>query len=95
MAYRCVTVSAEPNEEILKKIYKILNQEDGYFNTRFQLRFIGFEAERGTEFKINKVKNKVPSTGYFITPYDGAGYMVINSLTFDDGCSNQSFYIIY
>jgi hypothetical protein len=35
MAYRCVTVSATNKENILDKIYKILKEEDGYFNTRF------------------------------------------------------------
>ena len=95
MAYRCVTVSASANEDILKKIYQVLNQEDGYFNTQFSLDFIGFQAEVGTAFKINKVPNKVPKNGYFITPYDGKSYMVITSLSFDEGCTDQDFWIIY
>lgn len=95
MAYRCVTVSATNTDNILDKIYQILRQEDGYFNTRFQLKFIGFEAEAGTTFRINGVPNKVPSTGNFITPYDGEHYMIISSLYFDNGCTSQDFYIIY
>ena len=94
MAYRCVTVNAEAGENVLDKIYKILNEEDGYFNTRFSVDFIGFEAAAGTTFKLNKIPNKVPSNGYFITPYDGSHYMAINSLTFDNNC-NLDFYIIY
>ena len=88
MAYRCVNVTASANEEVLKKIYEILNEEDGYFNTRFSLQFVGFQMEVGTTFKINKLPNKVPENGYFITPYDGKNYLKINSLTFDEGCSN-------
>lgn len=95
MAYRCVTVSATNEENILDKIYKILREEDGYFNTRFQLRFIGFEVAAGTTFKLNGIPNKVPSTGKFVTPYDGEHYMIISSLYFDRGCSNQDFWIIY
>lgn len=95
MAYRCVTVTATKNDNVLDKIYEILKREDGYFNTKFSVRFIGFEASVGTKFKINNIPNKVPKSGYFITPYDGARYMNINSLYFDDGCSEQDFYIIY
>ena len=95
MAYRCVTVTATKDENIIDKIYEILNREDGYFNTRFSVRFIGFEADAGTGFKINDVSNKVPKSGYFITPFDGKYYMNINSIYFNNGCSNQDFYIIY
>nr|DAD58805.1 MAG TPA: hypothetical protein [Caudoviricetes sp.] len=35
--------------------------------------------------KINGVPNIVPSTGQFITPYDGANHMMIHSVTFKNG----------
>lgn len=37
------------------------------------LRFIAFEADAGTTFTLNDTNNKmeVPSTGNFITPFDG------------------------
>ena len=49
----------------------------------------------GTEFKINKNPMKVPSNGYFISPYDGERYLNIYSLTFDNGCSGLDIYGIY
>lgn len=95
MAYACVNVTAAANEDVLKKIYEYLNSEYGYYNTKFSLRFVGFEASAGTTFKLNEIGNKVPSTGYFVTPYNGEYYMIINSLTFDNGCTGMDFYIIY
>lgn len=95
MAYTCVTVTATKDENIIEKIHKILKERDGLYNTRFSVRFIGFEAEAGTEFILNKSENKVPSSGYFITPYNGQTYMTINSLYFKEGCQLQNFYIIY
>jgi hypothetical protein len=88
MAYTCVTVTATSSEDIIKKIYAILKERDGIFNTKFSLKFLGFEAEEGTEFFLNKSLNSVPSCGYFITPYDGEHYMIINTLYFKEGCSN-------
>lgn len=35
MMYRCITIDVVPGENILPKIYKILNKEDKYFNTKF------------------------------------------------------------
>ena len=95
MAYACINVTASANEDVIKKIYKILNEEYGVFNTKFSVRFIGFETDPGVAFKLNKIANKVPSTGYFITLYNGEYYITINSLTFDNGCNGIDFYIIY
>lgn len=94
-AYACVPVTADANENVLKKIYEYLNTNYKYFNTKFSVRFVGFEAAEGTTFKINGIGNRVPSSGYFITPYGGNYYMNINSLTFDEGCSGLNIYIIY
>ena len=95
MAYACVNITAAKDENVIKKIYDYLHSEYGVYNTKFSVRFIGFEAAVGTSFKLNKIANKVPSTGHFISPYNGEYYMVIDSLTFDEGCSGIDFYIIY
>lgn len=102
MIYRCVTVTAQPGEEIMEKIYQILNREDGYYNTNFQIHFLGFEMKdtdnlgENFYFLLNKMKNKIPSTGYFITPYNGEYYMNIKSIIFPNTVlTNQNFWIIY
>lgn len=95
MAYTCVTVTASKDEDIIKKIYNILKEREGIFNTQFTVRFLGFEAAEGTEFILNKSLNSVPSCGYFITPYDGEHYLIIRSLYFKNGCNDQKFWIIY
>lgn len=92
--YRCFSVSAGADENIIPIIYKEL-QKEGYTSPKFQLHFVGFEAAAGTEFKINKNPMKVPSNGYFISPYDGERYLNIYSLTFDNGCSGLDIYGIY
>lgn len=95
MSYRCVEVKIEKDVNIIDEIYKIIHKEDKYFNTRFQPHFIGFEAEEGTTFKINGMENRVPSCGYFITPYDGVNYITINSLYFNEGMDKLKIWVIY
>ena len=92
--YGCVTVNALANEDVVGKIYEQLHEQTGYYNTRFVLKFVGFEADQGVSFKINNVPNQVPSTKYFITPYGGNYYMPIYSLTFDSDFSGNIYYII-
>lgn len=95
MSYRCVEVSAKPEDNVIDKIYEVIHKEDGYTNTRFQPHFVGFETDEGTSFKLNELKNQVPSCGYFITPYDGENFMIINSLYFDKAIDNLKIWCIY
>lgn len=92
--YGCVEVAVAAGEDAVKKIYEQLHRQTGYYNTRFVLKFIGFEADQGVSFKINNVPNQVPSTKYFITPYGGNYYMPIYSLIFDSDFSGDIYYII-
>lgn len=95
MNYRCVEIDAKPEDNAIEKIYEKIHEEDGYTNTRFQPHFIGFEADQGKSFKLNGIKNQVPSCGYFITPYDGEKFMTINSLYFDEEVSSFKIWCIY
>lgn len=93
MDYRMYTATATANEDIVKLILKELEEEGKKF-PNFKIHFIGFEATVGTKFKMNGNSLKVPSTGNFITPYDGERYWNITSFSFDEGCSNQDIYYI-
>lgn len=94
--YRTMTLSAEANENLVPKIYKLLTESGNYTTPRFFLDFVGFEANAGTSFKINDNPLKVPSTGKFITPYGGeSNHIVIHSLTFDQAISNMDFWVIF
>lgn len=93
--YRVFNITAEANENIIDKIYEILKKE-GYKNPNFKVHFIGFEAKKGTEFLFNRNQMKIPSSGYFISPYEGeSSYINVNELFMINGCNNQDFYCIY
>lgn len=92
--YGCAEITVAAGEDAVKKIYEQIHRENGYFNTRFILKFIGFEAPSGTSFKINGVKNIVPNSGHFISPYNGSTYMPIQTLIFNSNFSGNIYYII-
>lgn len=92
--YGCVEIAVAAGEDAVKKIYEQIHKENGYFNTRFILKFVGFEAPSGTSLKINGIRNVVPSSEYFISPYNGSTYMNIQTLTFDEDFSGNIYYII-
>ena len=93
--YRTITLTAGANVNVVPMIYKILKAE-GYNTSDFLLDFVAFEADAGTQFKINGNPLKVPSSGAFYTPYCGnENFISINSLSFDEGCNGLDLYIIY
>lgn len=93
--YRTITMTANANENLVPMIYKVL-KEEGYKTPEFVLDFVAFEADAGTQFKINGNPLKVPSSGAFYTPYCGEGnFITISSLSFDEGCSSLDLHIIY
>ena len=95
MDYRMITVSAGGNDNIVDLIRKRLN-EQGLKNYKVNLDFVGFAAPKGTEFYLNNQKDtiKVPSCGYFITPYNGERYMKIFNLKFPNGFNGDIYYIV-
>lgn len=92
--YRCFTITATEEENVVKKIYSIL-KEEGYVNEPFELQFVGFYTNPNTRLSINGNPLKVPATGYFITPYTTERYLRIKDLKFDNGCNALDIWCIY
>ena len=92
--YGCVAITAGADENIVPLIFKEMTGNIPVA-TKCKLQFVGFEAKEGTKIKINGVPNQVPSTGNFITPYDSVNHMIINSLTFNEGCSELNVWFLY
>lgn len=92
--YGCFSITAKKDENIVPLVFKEFagGVPTGAYN---KLKFIGFEGPAGTTFKLNGTPNKIPTTGKFITPYEGDRYLTINSLTFDDGCSDFNVWVIF
>lgn len=95
MDYRMMTISASSDENIVDLISEKLN-EQGWKNSGIKLHFVGFEAPVGTSFFINDQKDaiKVPSCGYFISPFNGERYMNIFNLKFVSGFNGDIYFII-
>lgn len=92
--YGCAQITAKANENVIPLLFKELTGNIPV-NTKCKVKFIGFELAGGTGLKINGIPNQVPSVGIFITPYDGINYMTIQTLTFDEGCSDLNIWFIY
>lgn len=90
-----MTISASSNDNIVDIISEKLNKQ-GWKNSDIRLDFVGFEAPAGTSFFINDQKDaiKVPSCGYFISPYNGERYMKIFNLKFVSGFNGDIYFII-
>ena len=94
MQYGCVNVTADANENVVPLIFKELTGNIPV-NTKCKLQFVGFETAAATKIKINGTPNRVPSNGRFYTPYDGVNHMIIQSLSFDEGCSALNIWFMY
>lgn len=96
MQYSCVTIdSIQAKENVIPLIFKELTGSIPTVSKQ-RLAFVGFEADKGTKFKINGLPNEVPSCGYFITPYTGQNdHMDIRSLSFDTTQSSLKIWFIY
>lgn len=92
--YRVFNLSCEAGENLVTKIYNVLKNE-GYRMPNFRLQFIGFEIVPLMQFKLNDKLMVVPSSGQFISPYDGNEYLPIKSVVFDEDVYNIDFYCIY
>ena len=95
MDYRMMNISSSSEENIVEIISKKLN-EQGWKNSGIKLHFFGFEAPAGTAFYINDQKDaiKVPSCGYFISPFNGDRYMNIFNLKFLGGFNGDIYFIV-
>lgn len=92
---RSSVITATADDNIVDIIYKEL-EESGYHSPNFHLDWIGFEAKKGTEIKINGNSDYVPTCGYYITPYDGENEkMRIYKASFPAGCTDQIIKYIY
>lgn len=92
--YNCVKITAEADENIVPLIFEKLtgNIPKG---SKCMLKFVGFEDDVDTEFKINNAPNVVPSSGYFITPYDGNNYLPVTQLSFNAKKENFKIWFIF
>ena len=95
MDYRMYSGGATANENVIPLIKESIQQSDG-IKTHTPFRFIGFEGDVGTEFYLNGSNDlmKIPSSGYFVTPFDGERYMPIYSLVFESDFNGDIYYIV-
>lgn len=95
MDYRMMSILANPDENVVKIISDKL-KEQGYRHSDLTLQFVGFEAAAGTAFYLNDQKDvmRVPTSGRFISPFNGERYMKIKNLTFPAGFVGDIYYII-
>ena len=92
--YRMSTIIADADENVVELIANEL-KEEGYKFSKLKLSFVGFEAPAGTAFFLNNQEKpmKVPSSGKFVTPYNGEQGMAITSLKFATGFTGDIYYI--
>lgn len=95
MDYRMWKCTANAGENCVPLIKASMKTNDG-INSNTPLQFVAFEAASGTKFYLNDSKEpmEVPSTGKFITPFDGQRGMKIWSLKFKNRFSGNIYYIV-
>ena len=83
-------------ENVVELIAQHLREQGQVKTGKLILDFVGFEGAAGTTFTLNNQEDKmrIPSSGHFITPYDGEKYMKISSLVFDSAFDGDIYYII-
>lgn len=88
--------SIPAGKNVVSLIKESLKQDGITLNA--PLRFIGFEASPGVQFYLNGTKEanlmEVPSTGKFITPFDGERGVAIHSLVFKASFNGKIYYIM-
>lgn len=90
------TSSIPAGKNVVSLIKESLKQDGITLNA--PLRFIGFEASPGIQFYLNGTKEanlmEVPSSGNFITPFDGERGVSIHYLAFKNSFSGSIYYIM-
>ena len=94
MDYRMWKCTASANENCVPLIKESMKADNININT--PLKLVAFEAASGTKFYLNDSKEpmEVPSTGKFVTPYNGVQGMNIWSLKFKNRFSGNIYYIV-
>lgn len=94
MDYRMFSEGCPAGKDVVTLIRKSLKEQGITLTT--PLRFVGFEGAPGTTFTLNnhKEKTKIPSSGAFITPFNGDKGMNIYKLVFDSSFSGDIYYIV-
>lgn len=94
MDYRMYSGGAPAGENVVTLIKESLKEQGIKINS--PLRFVGFEGSAGMMFHLNDHEEPIaiPSTGKFITPFNGERFMPIYSLVFDGGFSGNIYYIV-
>lgn len=95
MDYRMYSGGAQPGDNVVTLIKNELFTKSG-MRLKSPLKFVGFEGEPGTQFTLNnqKLKMSIPSTGSFITPYNGLQFCPVYALVFDEEFTGDIYYII-
>lgn len=93
MEVKMYTANATGTQNIVELINEDLKAQ-GEIIPKLTLHCIAFEANPGTAFKINNCNFVVPSTGKFVTPFEGDRYCKITNLEFPDGCTGLNIYYI-
>lgn len=90
------TGSIPAGKNVVSLIKESLKQDGITLNA--PLRFVGFEASPGVKFYLNGTKEanlmEVPSSGNFITPFDGERGVSIFHLSFKNSFSGNIYYIM-
>lgn len=90
------TSSIPAGKNVVSLIKESLKQDGITLNA--PLRFVGFEAAPGIQFYLNGTKEanlmEVPSSGNFITPFDGERGVSVHYLAFKNSFSGSIYYIM-
>ena len=80
--YRMFSDGAAAGENVINLIKKKLKSQG--ITTGNSFRFVGFEGEAGTKFKLNDQEDwiAIPTSGSFISPFGEEHFMPIHSLVF-------------
>ena len=93
MDYKMFTANCSADDNIIDLINKDLIKK-GLNNSKGYIRFVGFEGEAGTAFKINGDQFVIPKVGHFVTRFTGERGEDIYSLYFNNGCTGLNIYYI-
>lgn len=94
MDYRMYSGGADAGKDVVALIKESLKEQNIKLNT--PLKMVAFEGSAGTKFYLNghAEVTEIPSTGQFVTPYNGAFHMPIYKLTFEESFSGNIYYIL-
>lgn len=94
MDYRMYSGGASAGQDVVALIKESLKSQN-IRTSNAPLKMVAFEGDEGTKFFLNGHAEpmEIPSTGQFVTPYNGAYCMPIYKLTFEEAFSGNIYYI--